>query len=68
MGVGKWKMEGVNYQSPFGRAGKTTGVGVCRMILGGWFVQNDWKNTGPEGENAVHEIISWAGSHSHRAR
>lgn len=65
MGVGRWKMESVNYQSPFGRAGRSTGVGVSRMILGGWFVQNDWKNTEPDGVTSVHEIISWDPEKSH---
>lgn len=59
MATGKWKSEGVNFESPFGPAGKTTGTGESRMILGGFFLENRWQNVGPKGPSSSVEITAY---------
>ena len=58
MGVGKWKIEGVVGESPFGPAGKVTGSEEDRMILGGFFLESRGQVTGPDGEMSRLEILA----------
>lgn len=65
MGAGKWESEGENFESPFGPAGKTTGTGESRMILGGFFLEGRWQIIGPKGPSASVEIIAYDSEKSH---
>jgi len=65
MTTGKWKSEGVNFESPFGPAGKMTGTGEARMILGGFFLEIRYHSIGSEGTKDSVEIIAFDSVKSH---
>jgi ketosteroid isomerase-like protein len=57
--VGKWKIEGIDFASPFGPAGKFTGDEEDRMILGGFFLESKGQGIGPDGELFRLEILAY---------
>jgi hypothetical protein len=57
--VGHWTYEGEFKPGPLGPGGKVTGERTGEMILGGFFFQGRWAQTGPTGEARALEITGY---------
>jgi hypothetical protein len=55
--VGKWKMEGRQYESPFGPAAKLTAVETYEWLPGGFFLVHHFEGRMDDQEMACIEII-----------
>jgi hypothetical protein len=56
--VGKWEYEGEAQATPFGPAGKFSGVETSRMVLNGFFLENHWEDKSNTGYVAAGIVLT----------